>query len=104
VPEVVAEIVRRATDSGLDASGIGDDVEDLLEAWRNIAADAEDNATTLGFTLRGGANRKLLHEVLDSNLDRLSDDEKRFRAPRSMRGVEAAVRLRVQGPYKEWLE
>ncbi len=102
--QVVAEIVRRAIDGSADSGVLKSQVEELLAAWRRIASDAGANGVTLGFTTRAGANRKLLYEVLDSSLARLSDDEKRFRAPRSMRGVEASVRLRIQGPYREWLD
>jgi hypothetical protein len=103
--EVVEEIVRRATDGGgEDAQMVERRVEALLDAWSRIAAEAEGNAVKLGYTTRAGANRKLLREVLDPNLSRLSQDEKRFPAPRSMRGVEASVALRIQGPYKEWMD
>jgi hypothetical protein len=103
--EVVEAILRRASDAEADdLPAIERRVEDLLAAWRRIAAESEANAIKLGYTMRAGANRKLLREVLDPNLGRLSEDEKRFPAPRSMRGVEASVALRIQGPYKEWMD
>lgn len=98
---IVSEILDRA---GAETDGLEIRIDTLLDAWGRINEEAEDNAVRLGYTLHGGANRKLLQEALDTGANLLSPDEKMFRAPRSMRGVEASVRLRIQGPYKEWLD
>jgi hypothetical protein len=102
---VIDEIVRRAGAKAPQggSTALDEQVAELLDAWSRIETDAEENGALLGYTTRAGANRRLLREVLDPSLSGLNADEKRFKAPRSMRGVESSVLLRIRGPNNEWI-
>ncbi|HWE99133.1 MAG TPA: DISARM system helicase DrmA [Caulobacteraceae bacterium] len=99
----VHEIVRRSASNAPHRGRTPQQrAEELIAAWGRIAADAQISGATLGYG-KGGGNRRLLRDFLEPGFETLSPDEQKFRAPRSMRGVENSVRLRLRSPFDGWL-
>jgi hypothetical protein len=73
-----------------DSEAIRQKVRALLDAWCNFAEDLEHEGAAL--TYEGGRSSKaakLIHEMLDPGLAELAPARRQFKAPRSMRDVEA---------------
>ena len=69
-------------------------VKDLLDSWAKIAKAKQDTGARLNYQPYEGADGpSLLHTPLDPELETLTADEKKFKAPRSLRDVEPSVNL-----------
>jgi hypothetical protein len=100
----VAAIVQRTSSNSPGVGKTpGERASDIVISWERIAADAQITGSTLAFGRTGG-NRRLLRDFLEPGFEGLNPDEKKFRAPRSMRGVEDSVLLRIRGPHNEWMK
>jgi hypothetical protein len=68
-------------------------VEDLLDAWSQIAKEYQNDGVSLQYQQEVGAAQRLLYDFLDPALKALPARHWSFRAPRSMRDVEPEVNL-----------
>ena len=69
-------------------------VRGLLDEWFKYAEDLDRERVSLNYTSdKLSTTRKLLHEILDPKLATLPQVRQQFKAPRSMRNVEANVAL-----------
>jgi hypothetical protein len=66
-------------------------VREIFNAWVRLST----SATTMAYVDRKGGKR-LLKEMLGAEAEISDPDELLFRSPRSMRDVEAEVRLKVR--------
>jgi hypothetical protein len=103
---IVLALAERARDhawppTGDAGQGIRDDVRNrcnsLLDAWLNIATSVTQTAAKLQYQ-RDGEGPPLIRDFLDPDLATFAptDDERKFRANRSMRDVEATAELWVK--------
>ena len=75
-------------------------VQSLIDDWARLAKEAQGGGVAFGYAMgrEGGVSVPLLREMLDPDRQNLSDRQLRFRAPRSLRDVEASVLLGIQTP------
>lgn len=66
---------------------------DLLDSWFKVANDLNSVGSQLQYGVEAGAASPLLHQPLDPELQKQSQDGRKFKAGRSMRSVEPAVPL-----------
>ena len=101
---LVASISTRAAHSdgsltGTEAAALGALVATrtagLLGTWQNIAAVVEASVASLVYA---GQGVHLLQEATPGAVDHLDADRRQFRAPRSLRDVEANVLIKVLSP------
>jgi hypothetical protein len=98
-PLIADEVVRRAASmpvvGGLDA--LRALVEDLVDTWISLAADATENGGRLyyGYPVSEALMRDPLSPLLRAN----GPDYERFKASRSMRDVEHVSSLRILDPF-----
>jgi hypothetical protein len=98
-PLIADEVVRRAASmpvvGGLDA--LRALVEDLVDTWISLAADATENGGRLyyGYPVSEALMRDPLSPLLRAN----GPDYERFKASRSMRDVEHVSSLRIIDPF-----
>ncbi|MEW6321225.1 MAG: DISARM system helicase DrmA [Acidobacteriota bacterium] len=72
-------------------------VNDLLDSWAKIARAKQDTGARLVYQKHEDADGPpLLRMPLDPELDTLNQDERKFKAPRSLRDVEPSVNLIVK--------
>jgi hypothetical protein len=86
---------------------VRDAVISLLDVWENASIEQQKNATRMKYwQYEGTENAWLLRDYLDAELKLLPSTswKVRFRAKWSMRDVEPAVNVSVQGPSKEELD
>ncbi len=70
---------------------------DLLDAWTKVAARYRETGVPFVYNRNEHPDGKpLLRDPLDPELDSLSQDERKFKAQRSLRDVEPSVNLFVQ--------
>lgn len=75
---------------------------ELLDDWLRIAQKAQDEGAELQYQHEvTGIQRRLLYDFLAPELPDLTPTQRRFRANRSMRDVEASVDISVQN-LKDW--
>ena len=75
---------------------------DLLDDWLRIAQQAQSEGSGLQYQREETAPpRRLLYDFLDPELPNLAPIQRRFRANRSMRDVEASVDIGVKN-LKDW--
>lgn len=100
VQALVARAEQHARLGVVDAKRLADRVrmraQELLDIWNRIANGFHQNGTRLQYQQEVGAAQRLLYEPLHRDLAGLPADQKRFRANRSMRDVEASVNLWVK--------
>ncbi len=85
--------LRADEEARLDAH-VRSRVSDLLDSWATIAKEKQDKGARLVYQpYENAAGPPLLHTPLDPELATLSQDERKFRAPRSLRDVEPSVNL-----------
>ena len=83
-----------STDGPLEQTYVYRKVRGLLDEWFTYAEDLNREHVSLNYTAdKLSTSRKLLHEMLDPKLANLSQRRQQFKAPRSMRDVEANVAL-----------
>ncbi len=85
-----------ASGGAIEETSIYGKVRRLLDDWHCFADKLGRDQTHLRYTvgsLDSGRVRKLLHEMLDPNLAALTQSERQFKAPRSMREVEPNVTI-----------
>jgi hypothetical protein len=74
----------------------------LLDDWLNIAQEFQRTNTRLQYQqYEAGGAKRLLYDFLDPELSGLTNQQRRFRANRSMRDVESPVDLRVKN-LNDW--
>ena len=91
-----ASLLRIPSSTGgpLEQTYIYQKVRGLLDEWFTYADDLKHEHVSLNYTAdKLSTSRKLLHEMLDPKLANLSQSRQQFKAPRSMRDVEATVAL-----------
>ena len=77
---------------------------DLLDSWLRIAQQAQAEGSGLQYQREENAPpRRLLYDFLDPDLPNLHPMQRRFRANRSMRDVEASVDIGVKN-LQDWEE
>jgi hypothetical protein len=100
VQALVARAEQHARLGAADAKRLVDRVrtraQELLDTWNRIANGFHQSGTRLQYQQEVGAAQRLLYEPLHKDLVGLPADQKRFRANRSMRDVEASVNLWVK--------
>lgn len=100
VQALVARAEQHARLGAADAKRLVDRVrtraQELLDTWNRIANGFHQSGTRLQYQQEVGAAQRLLYEPLHKDLAGLPADQKRFRANRSMRDVEASVNLWVK--------
>ena len=75
---------------------------DLLDDWLRIARQAQSEGSGLQYQREETSPpRRLLYDFLDPELPNLAPIQRRFRANRSMRDVEASVDIGVKN-LKDW--
>lgn len=77
---------------------VGSQTRRLYDDWSLLAHDYAQGGTAFGYARAPGVSATLLKEMLDPELDQMSDRVRRFRAPRSLRDVEASVLLDLLSP------
>lgn len=77
------------------AASVGARAAGLLDAWEGAAARVEGAAASLVYA---GQGVHLLQEATPGAVDGVEADLRQFRAPRSLRDVEASVRVAVLSP------
>lgn len=77
------------------AAAVGARASGLLDAWQGAAARVEAAAASLVYA---GQGVRLLQEATPGAVDGVEADLRQFRAPRSLRDVEASVRVAVLSP------
>jgi hypothetical protein len=77
------------------AAGVAARTAGLLKTWENIAAAVEASAASLVYA---GQGVHLLQEATPGAVDHLDANRRQFRAPRSLRDVEANVLIKVLSP------
>ena len=82
-------------EAGVLASSVGARAAGLLDTWQTIAAQVEASAASLVYA---GQGVHLLQEATPGAVDGLDADRQKFRAPRSLRDVEANVLIKVLSP------
>ena len=101
---LVASISARASrsdrgltsaEAGVLAASVAARATGLLDKWQTIAARIEASAASLVYA---GQGVHLLQEATPGAVDRLDQDKQMFRAPRSLRDVEANVLIKVLSP------
>jgi len=99
VADVLAERARHhraltpEEESRLDTN-VRQRAKDLLDAWARVAHTKQSAGARLNYQPHEGADGpSLLHTPLDPELERLTKDEQKFKAPRSLRDVEPSVNL-----------
>ena len=86
--------MRGSTEGPLEQTYVYLKVRGLLDEWHKYADDLNHDQVSLNYTAdKLSTSRKLLHEMLDPKLVNLSQPRQQFKAPRSMRDVEANVAL-----------
>lgn len=90
------------------ADGLSEDFEDyvrkrvqsLIDDWSHLANGARQSGIQLGYAhgREGRVPTPLLREMIDPNQATLTEEQRRFRAPRSLRDVEPSVLLNIQTP------
>lgn len=77
---------------------------DLLDDWLKIAKQAQDEGSAIQYQKEmNSPPRRLLYEFLHADLPNLHPIQRRFRANRSMRDVEAPVEIFVKN-LNDWAE
>ena len=71
-------------------------VKDLLDEWEKIAESNRNVGAGLQYQREVGGAPPLLHEPLDQSLPTLPPGRQKFKAGRSLRGVEPSVNLWVR--------
>ena len=84
-----------AAEAAMLAAGVGARATGLLNIWQAIAGRVEASAASLVYA---GQGVHLLQEATPGAVDGLDADRRQFRAPRSLRDVEAAVLVKVLSP------
>jgi hypothetical protein len=84
-----------ATEAGALAASVGARVTGLLDAWEGAAARVQGAAASLVYA---GQGVRLLQEATPGAVDGVEADLRQFRSPRSLRDVEANVRVAVLSP------
>ena len=83
-----------STDGPLEHTEVYHKVRGLLDVWHAYAEDLSHEHVSLNYTTdKLSMSRNLIHEMLDPKLVNLSQSRQQFKAPRSMRDVEANVAL-----------
>ena len=83
-----------SSDGPLEETFVYRKVRGLLDEWFTYADDLNREHVSLNYTAdKLSTSRKLLHEMLDPKLANLSQPRQQFKAPRSMRDVEANIAL-----------
>ncbi|WP_406694809.1 DISARM system helicase DrmA [Singulisphaera sp. Ch08] len=86
--------IEGAGEGPLEQTAVYQKVRGLLDTWSNYAEDLKHEQVSLNYTVdKLSTTRKLLHEMLDPKLVELKPARQQFKAPRSMRDVEANVAL-----------
>ena len=86
-------------ESRLDAQVRGR-VKDLLDSWAKIAKEKQDTGSRLVYQPYESADGPpLLHTPLDPELLTANADERKFKAPRSLRDVEPSVNLMLEDAW-----
>jgi hypothetical protein len=86
--------IEGSTEGPLEQTTIYHKVRRLLDEWYNYADELSRDHVALNYTTdKQSTMRKLLHEMLDPKLVNLTQARQQFKAPRSMRDVEANVAL-----------
>ena len=86
--------IEGSTEGPLEQTYVYHKVRGLLDEWYKYAEDLNHDHVSLNYTTdKLSTSRKLLHEMLDPKLVNLSQARQQFKAPRSMRDVEANVAL-----------
>ena len=90
------------------ADGLSEDFEDyvrkrvqsLIDDWSHLANGARQSGIQLGYAhgREGRVPTPLLREMIDPNQATLTEEQRRFRAPRSLRDVEPSVLLGIKTP------
>lgn len=73
-------------------------VKDVLDTWEQIAARNDRDNAGLQYQSEAGKDPPLLRDVMDPELQRRPPEERKFKAPRSLRDVEATTNLWVRNP------
>ena len=82
-PELVSQVRNR--------------VARLLDAWLNVQMELAKSQTELKYQPQeSGTGKALLRDFLDPELPQLSPNQRRFRASRSMREIEASTELDIK--------
>ena len=84
-----------ATEAATLAAGVGTRTRGLLDSWQAIATRVEAASASLVYA---GLGVKLLQEATPGADDGLRADQRQFRAPRSLRDVEATVLVKILSP------
>jgi hypothetical protein len=77
-------------------------VTHALDDWAKVAMEVANAGGKLGYQKDTGVSSHLLREMLDR--EPMPPHRRRFRAPRSLRDVEAAVLVKVETPTGQLLE
>ncbi len=80
------------------ATEVGHLANELLDAWESIATENEKVAAGLQYGNEMAGAPPLLRDPLDSDLPKLSERARRFKAARSLRDVESVVGLYLRAP------
>jgi hypothetical protein len=72
-------------------------IADLLDSWTKVASIHHEAGAPLQYAQEVGGAGHLLFDPLDPELDKVSNDARKFRAHRSMRDVEPSVNLWLRG-------
>jgi len=95
VADLIAERAEAQQDSAETAEAerhqLKGEVKELLDAWYSIASEIG----SLQYQQEIGNAPPLLRDFLDPEIDELSDNQKKFRAQRSLRDVEPSVNIWV---------
>jgi hypothetical protein len=76
-------------------------VVDLLDDWARISQEVAQAGVELGYQKEAGVAQYLLREMLDK--EPLPPYKRKFRAPRSLRDVEAPVLIKLESPAGQLL-
>src|SRR5271157_551253 len=99
VAETIAKRARLlktpgSSDGPLEHTEVYHKVRGLLDVWHAYAEDLSHEHVSLNYTTdKLSTSRKLIHDMLDPKLANLTQSRQQFKAPRSMRDVEANVAL-----------
>jgi hypothetical protein len=97
--DFVADIIAERTEAQQDNAETAEterhhlkgEVKELLDAWSSIASEIGN----LQYQQEISGAPPLLRDFLDPELEQLSDNQKKFRAQRSLRDVEPSVNIWV---------
>ena len=75
-------------------------VQSLIDDWAQLAKRAQTGGVAFGYAFgrERGVSTPLLREMIDPDRQSLTDQQLRFRAPRSLRDVEPSVLLGIKTP------